>query len=424
MLSSSQNYATDAHPRSGVDQGAAMALLIQVVQNLSLARGLDRIVEIVRHAARDLTSADGATFVLRDGPNCFYVDENAISPLWKGQRFPLEACISGWTMLNGRSTVIPDIYADPRIPHAAYQPTFVRSMAMVPIRSASPIGAIGVYWARYYECTANELMLLEALANTTAVAMENVNVYQTLENEVKQRTRELQALNEELEAFSSAVSHDLRAPLRAISAELELRTDSSGTLPAASVAKVRASSARMACLIADLLRLSRIGRGNLKIERVDVGSLASAALERLQMLDPDRHVRIRIDVKDRVAADAGLVEVLVENLISNAWKFSAGSNPSEIEITSSTDDEGRCVFRVADNGVGFDPGRAQKLFEPFSRLHDEREFPGIGIGLATARRVVQRHGGRIWARSNGGNGAEFLFYLSDVAASPQVPGLS
>jgi GAF domain-containing protein len=122
---------------------SSVSLLLDVIQALSLARGVNEIVEIVRTAARKLTGADGATFVLREGPYCYYVDEDAISPLWKGQRFPLETCISGWAMLNGRSTVIPDIYRDSRIPHAAYRPTFVRSLVMVPIRPSSPIGAIG-----------------------------------------------------------------------------------------------------------------------------------------------------------------------------------------------------------------------------------------------------------------------------------------
>lgn len=127
---------------------SGMERLIEVVQELSLARSLDRIMEIVRTAARELTGADGATFVLREGDFCHYVDEDAIEPLWKGQRFPLSACISGWAMLEREPAVIEDIYVDPRVPSDAYRPTFVKSLVMVPIRSASPVGAIGTYWAR------------------------------------------------------------------------------------------------------------------------------------------------------------------------------------------------------------------------------------------------------------------------------------
>lgn len=150
--------------------------LVRVVQELSLARELATVQDIARRAARALTGADGATFVLRDGPHCFYADEDGIAPLWKGLRFPLERCISGWAMLNRQAAVIEDIYADERIPHEAYQPTFVKSLAMVPIRSTDPIGAIGNYWADRHRPTDDEVALLQALADSTAVAMENVRI--------------------------------------------------------------------------------------------------------------------------------------------------------------------------------------------------------------------------------------------------------
>ena len=129
-----------------------------------------------------MTGADGATFVLRDGDFCFYADEDAISPLWKGQRFPMETCISGWAMNNRLPVAIEDIYADDRIPHEAYRPTFVKSLAMVPIRTLDPVGAIGNYWADSHQPTKEELELLQALADTTAVALENVHVYEELES--------------------------------------------------------------------------------------------------------------------------------------------------------------------------------------------------------------------------------------------------
>jgi len=155
--------------------------VVSVIQRLSLARSIAEIQEIVRMAARRLTGADGATFVLRDGSRCYYADEDAISPLWKGQRFPIEHCISGWTMINRRPAVIPDIYEDARILHDAYRPTFVKSLAMVPIRRVRPIGAIGTYWATRHEPTEEEVELLQALADSTAVAMENVRVIEELD---------------------------------------------------------------------------------------------------------------------------------------------------------------------------------------------------------------------------------------------------
>jgi diguanylate cyclase (GGDEF)-like protein len=153
----------------------ALATLTTAVQELSLAETAERIQQITRTAARELTGSDGATFVLRDDDKCYYVDEDAIEPLWKGQRFPLEACISGWSMLNRRHVVIEDIYEDPRIPHEAYRPTFVKSLVMVPIRTLDPIGAIGLYWADHHRATDAEIGLARALADSTAIALENVS---------------------------------------------------------------------------------------------------------------------------------------------------------------------------------------------------------------------------------------------------------
>src|SRR5579875_620817 len=156
--------------------------LITVIQRLSLARSVAEIQAIVRRAARSLTGADGATFVLRDGDQCYYADEDAIAPLWKGQRFPAEQCASGWVMRHRRPLIVPDIYLDERIPHAAYRPTFVRSLALVPIRRLEPLGAIGNYWATRHRPSEEEIELLQALADSTAMAMENVRFFVELQS--------------------------------------------------------------------------------------------------------------------------------------------------------------------------------------------------------------------------------------------------
>jgi GAF domain-containing protein len=187
--------------------GDGLELLVDVVQELSLTRTLDAVMQIVRTAARRLTGADGATFVLRDGEHCHYAEEDAIAPLWKGRRFPLSACISGWVMLHREPVVIPDIYADARIPVAAYRPTFVKSLVMVPIRTIAPLGAIGNYWAESHQATEHEVRLLQTLADTTAVALENVQVYQELEQRVHNRTAELQQANDELRRALDHITH-------------------------------------------------------------------------------------------------------------------------------------------------------------------------------------------------------------------------
>jgi GAF domain-containing protein len=200
-----------ASPSSRYLEG--MRRLLRAVQELSLCRELPDVQRVVRQAARELTGCDGATFVLRDGERCYYADEDAIAPLWKGQRFPLEACISGWAMLNRQCAVIPDIYADSRIPHDAYRPTFVKSLVMVPIRQLDPVGSIGNYWAKSHAPTTEEVALLQALADATSVAMENVRVQGELEQRTRAQTDHLRELDREtrdLEDLARQVSSRIR----------------------------------------------------------------------------------------------------------------------------------------------------------------------------------------------------------------------
>jgi GAF domain-containing protein len=180
-----------------MDRDPHLEHLVTVVQMLSLARTLDDVMQIVRRAARRLTGADGATFVLREHDLCYYADEDAIAPLWKGRRFPIDICISGWVMLNRQPAVIEDVYADARIPADVYLPTFVKSLVMVPIRTMAPLGAIGTYWAKRRQAGPQEVHLLQALADTTAVALENVLSHKKLEQGV-QNWPELQEANVEL----------------------------------------------------------------------------------------------------------------------------------------------------------------------------------------------------------------------------------
>jgi GAF domain-containing protein len=146
--------------------------LAEAIDSLAKARQFEEVTAIVRRAARELSGADGVTFVVRDGDCCYYADESAIKPLFKGKRFPLRSCVSGWVMANQQPVAIADIYADPRVPHAAYRPTFVKSLAMVPVRNREPIAAIGAYWAQPHEATSEELSVLKVLADASALALD------------------------------------------------------------------------------------------------------------------------------------------------------------------------------------------------------------------------------------------------------------
>jgi two-component sensor histidine kinase len=161
--------------------------LVEAIEQLSAVRTVEDVAAVVLSAARLISGADGVCFVLRDGDKCHYLDEEAIGPLWKGRRFPLTACISGWAMLNRQTAVIPDIYQDTRIPHDAYRPTFVKSLVMTPVRPAEPIAAIGAYWAQVRVPTPDETAKLAAIARATATALENVRLIATLEESLKRR---------------------------------------------------------------------------------------------------------------------------------------------------------------------------------------------------------------------------------------------
>jgi GAF domain-containing protein len=149
----------------------------RAVEAICAARDLDPLTAATRHWARRLTGADGVTFILRAGDNCYYADEDAIEPLWKGQRFPLDKCVSGWVMQHKTSVSIPDIYADPRVPHDAYRPTFVKSLLVVPVRKADPIAALGAYWQHTSAPTAAHVQIAEVLAEAVAVRLASEQLW-------------------------------------------------------------------------------------------------------------------------------------------------------------------------------------------------------------------------------------------------------
>ena len=404
-------------------QNQAMKRLVAAVQELSLARNLDAVMAVVRRAARELTGADGATFVLRDGDKCFYADEDAIEPLWKGQRFPMSACISGWAMLNRQSAVIEDIYADPRIPADAYRPTFVKSLVMVPIRTQGPMGAIGNYWASKHMATIDEIELLNALANTTAVAMENIQLYGELEQRVQQRTAQLEEANHELEAFSYSVSHDLRGalqPIGGLAALLAIECDAILDAKAKEhLDRIQAETRRMAGLINDLLRLAQFGQVELKSERVNLSEIGREVAARLRFGGPARQVDFLIEDNLVTGGDPGLLQVVLENLISNAWKYTSRKERARIAFGMIAERDGSKAYFVRDNGAGFDMAAADKLFVPFQRLHHSADFAGHGVGLATVRRIINRHGGRIWCEAMPEQGATFYFTLPSCSVQRQ-----
>lgn len=242
-----------------------------------------------------------------------------------------------------------------------------------------------------------------------------------LKERVVQRTAELEAANKELEAFSYSVSHDLRAPLRAIDGfsrilleDYESILDEEGR---GHLERVRKASGRMGELIDDMLSLSRVHRRELNVERISLSHVAEDILHRLQEEDSARTVDYRVGDGLTARGDRQLIQIALENMLGNAWKYTRNSAHPRIEFDATTKDD-QTVFFIRDNGAGFDMQYANKLFEPFQRLHEAHEFEGSGIGLATVARVIDRHKGRVWAESEPGKGATFYFTLPRDPLAP------
>jgi PAS domain S-box-containing protein len=237
---------------------------------------------------------------------------------------------------------------------------------------------------------------------------------QNLNRRLEQDNTELVAVNRELEAFSYSVSHDLRAPLRAIDGFSQALIEDAGPLlngeHRSHLDRVRRAAQRMGVLIDDLIKLARVSRADMKIDEVDVTATARQIVIGLQDSEPARQAEFVIASNLKAKGDPRLLQVALENLLSNSWKFTAPRSPARIEV-GKVNMDGQTTYFVRDNGVGFDMSYASKMFGAFQRLHDAREFAGTGIGLATVQRIIHKHGGRIWARSQPGDGATFFFTL-------------
>jgi light-regulated signal transduction histidine kinase (bacteriophytochrome) len=236
----------------------------------------------------------------------------------------------------------------------------------------------------------------------------------SLEVRVETRTRELSEANRELESFAYSVSHDLRAPLRAIEGFSRVLGDRHAAALDETgrdyLQRIRGAAARMSELIEALLKVSRVARGDVQPETLDISRMAADVVGELRAAEPDRVVTVDIDQGITAHADRVLVRSLLENLLGNAWKFTRDREAAHIRVGREGD--GRTIF-VQDNGSGFDQAYVDKLFRPFQRLHDDARFAGEGIGLATVKRIVERHGGSIRASGAPGQGAKFSFTLGD-----------
>lgn len=384
--------------------------LISVIQDLARARELDTIMNIVGEATREFTGADGATFVLREGDFSFYADENAIGPLWKGKLFPLGNCISGWAMLNGKPAVVSNIFEDPRIPVDLYRPTFVKSLVMVPMRTSSPIGAIGNYWARPHTATDEQIEFLQAVADTAAVALENVSLHRSLQS----RLEDLKASNRAKDEFLMLVSHELRTPLNAIQGWTQLLSDEqlSRQETRQGLETIQRNVQRQIQIIDDLMDASSIVLDTLALrpQTMALQPLIEAALAPFEAQADARRIQLNVALERRplkATVDSDRFQQACGNVFANAIKFTPNGGTISVTLT----EEGPSArLQISDSGEGFTPEDARHLFKRFSRVDASLARPhgGLGLGLAITKHLIEAFKGTVTGTSPGpGRGAVF-----------------
>jgi signal transduction histidine kinase len=322
--------------------------------------------------------------------------------------FPISIGMCGWVLSNNRPLLYgeSDAYSfNQKTPWEPGRP----SLVLIPLNSRNQIiGGLSCTGKVDGESfTLRDMNLLKLISAQVGIAIENARLFDevnslvnSLELKVQERTLELQASNRELESFAYSVSHDLRAPLRSIDGFSQaLLEDYAGSLDVEGkefLERLRANSMRMGQLIDAMLTLSRVTRSEMKKTMVDISGLAKELAQNLMEAEPNRKVDFEIEPDLMVQGDPVLLDALFTNLLSNAWKYTGNTDKAIISLFR-TEKDGKPCYCIRDNGVGFDMARTAKLFQPFQRMHAVTEFEGTGVGLATVQRIINRHGGWIWA---------------------------
>ena len=376
-------------------------------------------MDVLRECARRVTGADGITVVLRDGDLCHYVEEDAIGPLWKGRRFPMETCISGWCMLHREQVVVPDIYVDPRIPHEAYRPTFVRSLAMTPIRSEDPIGAIGAYWARYHEASPVELEVLQALGDSAALAIANARMIEKLRESSRRK-----------DDLLSMLAHELRnplAPIRNALHVLRLQDHEESGISERAREMMERQVQLLARIVDDLLDVAQInsGRVMLRSERLDLARVVRQSVEDRRDLLESAGLILDLELPQTpvwISGDVMRLSQILGNLLDNAGKFTPPGG--HVTVRLATEDPPRkATLTLVDTGVGIEAEVLPHIFDVFTQARQslDRSQGGLGLGLSVVKGLLELHGGSIQAFSEGlGKGAAFTCELPWEAELPAL----
>lgn len=409
------------------------AAAARAIEHLAQARSLDDLVNILRAHARRVVGADGIAVVLRDGDLCHYIAEDAKEPLWAGQRFPAETCISGLAMINRQTIVIPDVFLDPRVPHAAYRTTFVRSMLMVPIGRKEPVAAVGAYWSIAGQPSQNEIALLEALARAASIALENGRLMASLEqlnteleDRVAARTAELERAQEILRQtqkmevigqLTGNVAHDFNNLLSPIMSSLDLvlagRAGSEVLNRSASVAMEAAETAKT--LVQRLLAFAR--RQPLMMSAVDLAALVEGMRT---LLESTIGTSIALDLKVTpdlpvIRGDKHQLEMAILNLAVNARDAMAEGGSLTISVAPFAAQPGSPAgtqylrLSVRDTGCGMDARTRESATEPF--FTTKAAGHGTGLGLSMVEGLAGQLGGSLTIDSAPGEGTDIGLIL-------------
>jgi signal transduction histidine kinase len=340
-----------------------------------------------------------------------FIDGSGLTPFKIASEYAISALLLGaiWLLLRNRREFSPGVV---RLMVASLGITIASEMAFTLYTDAYGIANMIGHLLK----VVSFYLIYKALVETGLTSPYDLLFLdlKRSEDELKRANIELEAANRQLEAFSYSVSHDLRAPLRSMSGFSDVLIQDYGEKLDDEARKylgyIKESSQLMAQLIDDLLKLSHITRDEVHMEAVDLSDLARSIADGLKKREQERRVEFFIAQGMLAQGDRRLLGIALENLLGNAWKFTGKTPSPRIEIGTSREGEAVAYF-VRDNGAGFDMRYADKLFQPFQRLHKSTDFPGSGIGLATVQRIIQRHGGRVWAEGKAGQGATFYFTL-------------
>jgi two-component system CheB/CheR fusion protein len=376
--------------------------LIDLVRHLSQACNSADIIAKAVHAVRRLTGAEGATFAVKEGESCHYVDEDAVAPLWRGQHFPVKTCVSGWVITHGKTAVVADILQDARVPDALYAPTFVRSLVAAPVNTASTRASIGAYWARTRRPSDDEVATVETIAHATALALQNMELTSSLRAAAATKSRLL-----------TAVGHDLRQPLQSLALFASVLEGEANTEIARQAAsQLNASVDRMANLLGAIMALADLDSRTVAVSKrpVTVDALFEPLEEEMAPQARAKGIELRrIPSNATVMTDPGLMTAVLRNLVANAIRYTHRGGV----LLGARRRGDEVHLMVADTGIGIDPAQQASIFEEFYQVgNSARDFTaGTGVGLAMVRRLVDILGHRIRLHSVEGRGSQFVVVL-------------